>query len=119
MSIGSAVTAVLGYLVAVSGGIFIGYSDEHASEPQGTVLALLALTFVMGLVQPVRAWRWPILVGLWVPLLDFLLAAPGSPEPHGGGLHGFWSYLALLAFVEAIGFGGAYVGAGLRRLAFR
>lgn len=116
MSVGSTLPAILAYLVAIGGGIFIGYSDKHATEPQGTVLALLALTFILGLVQPVRAWRWPILVGLWVPFLDFLLP---PTEPGGGGLHGFWSYVALVAFVELVGFVGAYSGMGLRRVAFR
>ncbi|MGH9434031.1 MAG: hypothetical protein ACRD3T_21080 [Terriglobia bacterium] len=118
MTISSTLTPVLGYLVAIGGGMFIGYSDKHASEPQGTVLALLVLTLILGLAQPARPWRWPILVGLWVPLLDSLLPTR-TPESNAGGLHGVWSFLALLLFVEAIGFVGAYAGMGLRRAAFR
>lgn len=102
-------------VVAVAGGIFIGYADSHSDDAGITLLALLVLTFMLGFVGPRRAWRWALLAGIWVPLLDWILP-PAELAPRDPGLpRTALSFLALTAVVMAGCFAAAYAGALVAR----
>jgi hypothetical protein len=43
-------------ILALSGGIFAGWVDFNNNEPQAAVRVNLAVTFLLGLILPKRAW---------------------------------------------------------------
>jgi len=98
---------LLPYIIALGAGLLIGYGDLNAKEVQGTVLIILVLTFLFGVLLPRHAWRWALLIGLGVPLINW-----------GGlifGYHGLptglpWHLDTLIALIPA--FIGAYCGVG-------
>lgn len=97
--------------LAVLGGFIAGAVDFRNDEPQAAVLVILAFAGLLGFVQPKKAWRWGIIVGLGVPVVYLIATALGYqsksiPEPG-------W-YASLIALIPA--FLGAYGGALLRKL---
>jgi len=92
--------------LAFTGGIFAGWVDFNNDEVQAAVLVILVMTFLLGMVEPPRAWLWAIIVALCLPW--FYLVARGlgyqpvSPPSPG------W-YASLIALIPA--FIGAYAGA--------
>ena len=97
--------------IALAAGVFAGWVDFNNDEPQAAVLVILVVTFVLGMVQPGKAWLWAIIVSLCLPGV-YLLAhglgyQPVSPPSPG------W-YASLLALIPA--FIGAYAGVLLRML---
>jgi hypothetical protein len=104
------------YCIAVGSGLLIGYADvTRIKEVTVTVLLLFTVTFLLGMAQPRGAWRWPLLVNLWVPILS--LAGPwvGLAEASLDMPRTIPSYLGLTAFVIVIGLAGAYAGVLVRR----
>lgn len=57
-------------------GIVIGLTDLR-SDVQFTVLLLLAFGFFAGYAKPKNAWIWALLLGIWVPLVEFTALAIG------------------------------------------
>jgi hypothetical protein len=93
-------------------GLGIGWLDLHTSEVTVTIVALLLTGVLLGLLQPVAAWRWAVLLALGLPvvaLMGHLLRVP-TAEPIR-----FDPRITLVAF--AFGFVGCYIGVGLRRIA--
>jgi hypothetical protein len=93
-------------LLAFAGGIFTGWVDFNNDEVQAAVLVILAVTFLLGMILPRRAWLWAIIVALCLPGV-YLIAVglgyqPVSPPSPG------W-YASLIALIPA--FIGAYTGA--------
>jgi hypothetical protein len=89
-------------------GIYASYIDRHnAHEVYPTLLVAAVGSFGLGLIRPLGAWRWALIIGLAVPFagplltLSARLAIPGN-----------W---AILAVVSAPGLVGAYAGSFLRR----
>ncbi len=104
------------YCIAVGSGLLIGYADmTRIKEVIVTVLLLFTVTFLLGMAQPRGAWRWPLLVNLWVPILS--LAGPwvGLAQANPDMPRTIPSYLGLTAFVIVIGLAGAYAGVLVRR----
>ncbi len=97
-------------LLALLGGLFVGYIDSHASEVQATLMVMLPITFVLGFIEPKRAALWALIVGLSVPVSYLWLLATGqhytAPPPNG--------FTTLIALVPA--FVGTFSGAILRRI---
>jgi len=54
-------------ILALSGGIFAGWVDFNNNEPQAAVRVNLAVTFLLGLILPKRAWLWAVIVALCLP----------------------------------------------------
>jgi len=75
------------------------YTDDTGVE----VAFLLAITFILGLLHPRRAWQWALMVGPALPIADLIT---GTPAPKG-----------LVLVLIAIGLVGAYAGALLRKAA--
>jgi hypothetical protein len=106
------------YALASALGIFVFYSDavitaSNDDGPKFTLIFLAASGFIMGCLQPVKAWRWAVAVGIWLPVL-YIASKAFHLVPVGSS-----SYAKLLIFVPiglipaAIG---SYAGALLRRL---
>jgi hypothetical protein len=89
-------------------GIITAIIDTGSSEVQFPAFMLVAFGLFLGFAHPARAWRWGVLLGVWIPLFAgasvFLrhetLSALGQRAS------------ALIAFVPA--FLGVYAGAGTR-----
>ena len=116
------VTLALG-LAASSGGLAIGWMDTHNDEASVTVAALLVLRSLVGCIDRSgtrRAWLWALLIGVWVPVLSYVLPPLGFAPVNPGLPRTVPSYLALAAFVFvaciAGGYAGAWAGRGIRRV---
>jgi hypothetical protein len=95
------ITGPLLGLSAVVLGLLIAWVDTWPTwDDTGiTVAALFLACAGFGAIRPAHAWRWALLVGIWIPLLNIALHQ---------------NYGSLLALVFA-GLG-AYAGAFARRL---
>jgi hypothetical protein len=100
--------------LAVAIGLGIGWLDLHATEVIVTILALLLAGLLLGLLQPIAAWRWAVLLALGLPamaLIGRLLRVPTAEpirlDPRVA--------LAALAFALV----GCYSGVVVRRIAAR
>jgi hypothetical protein len=96
------------YLFAIFLGIMVGWFDLRADEVSLTVLLLVVFGLFLGFAQPRHAWRWALLLALWVPLGGFVVHAWGlinvvAHEPN-------W-LPSLFAFIPALlgAYGGAFV----------
>jgi len=116
---GTVITILLA-IPALAGGIFIGYADSRSDDPAITLLLLGAFTFVLGALGPRRPWLWPLLVGIWVPLLDIVLPRLGLvPRDTAGSPLTVLNALGVLGVVMAACFAGSYAGALIVRAARR
>ena len=97
-------------VLAVIGGFLAGAVDFNNDEPQAAVIVIVAFTILLGFIQPRRAWRWALIVGLGVPIVYLIATALGYhsksvPEPG-------W-YASLIALIPA--FISTYCGVLLRK----
>jgi hypothetical protein len=102
------------YLFALFLGLVIGWLDIRSVEAQPTVLLLVVCGLFLGFSQPTHAWRWALLLAVWIPLGGFAALAIGlrTPAPDEPGVIG-----SFIAFVPA--FIGTYVGVLLNRASSR
>ncbi len=101
------------WVLAAALGAFIGYGDLHTDDTGIIAGLIVASAFVLGLLRPVHAWRWPLILALAIlgaEVYSYYAVAPRS------GLKTVASFAALFAFVTAIGLAGAYLGVGARKL---
>ena len=98
-------------IVAVAGGAWIGYADSRSDDVFITLGLLMGFCFLLGLTGPRRPWLCPLLVGIWVPVLDAVLPRFGLVPQRPGESFTFLSALAVTAVVMAVCFAGAYLGA--------
>ncbi len=82
----------------------IAFCDLHSKEVQGSVLLLLIVCGLLGWAQPARPWRWALLVGVWLPVSEFIAQAVRYPTAYP--LNPPTSVIALIP-----SFIGAYLGA--------
>ena len=98
--------------VALAGGAWIGYADSRSDDVFITLGLLFGLSLLLGVAGRRRAWLWPPLVAIWVPVLDAVMPRLGL-APHRPGEHfTFLSALAVTGLVMAVSFAGSYLGAG-------
>jgi hypothetical protein len=102
------------YLFALFLGLVIGWIDMHSIEVQPTVLLLLVFGLFMGFAEPKHAWRWAILLAVWVPLGGFAAQVVGlrTAAPAEPGV-----FASFIAFIPALI--GAYGGALVKRASLR
>jgi hypothetical protein len=100
---------VLCLLAGIAFGIYGSYVDRRsATEVYPTLCVVLAGSFVLGLIRPAHAWRWAMVVAVWVPFLGAL------PEvAHRMVSPGAWAILGILMVPGLIG---AFGGSALRRI---
>ena len=95
------------YLFAVLTGLLAGFVDIKARDLLLTALFVLAPCMLLGVLRPARPWRWVVVVGICVPLVDLIAHAWLRQQPYGGQTYG-----ALLVFLPGIA--GAYGGSIMR-----
>lgn len=96
--------------IAVIGGFLAGAVDFNNDEPQAAVIVIVVFAGLLGFIQPIKAWRWAIIVGLGVPAVYLIATALGYhsksvPEPG-------W-YASLIGLIPA--FISTYCGVLLRK----
>jgi len=95
----------LGALLGIGAGIL----DVEAGDLLLTALFVLCSTILLGALRPERPWRWILVVGVFVPVLQLLAYLFLTEKPYPAQL-----YESCLGFLTGIA--GAYGGSVLRRL---
>ncbi len=113
------ITTALLSILALAGGIFIGYADSHSDDEFITLGILAGFSFLLGVLGPRRAWLWAVLIGIWVPLLDSVLPILGFAPTRPGESFSLLTALAVTALVMTVCFAGAYAGAFISRSVHR
>jgi hypothetical protein len=95
---------VLYYLLAALAGALAGWLDIKVGDLLLTAMAVLSANMLLGFLSPRRPWRWVLVVGIFVPVVDWLAYFFLSQKPERAQI-----YESFLAFVPGIA--GAYGGA--------
>jgi len=97
------------YLLAAASGVLAGWLDIKVGDLLLTAMAVLAANMLLGFLSPRRPWRWVVLVGVFVPLVEWLAYFCLSEKPERAQI-----YESFLAFVPGIAgaFGGS-IGRGV------
>ncbi|MGD0470755.1 MAG: hypothetical protein ABSA54_20450 [Terriglobales bacterium] len=92
------------YLLAVMSGALAGWLDIKVGDLLLTAMVVLAANILLGILSPRRPWRWVLLVGVFVPVVEWLAYFFLSQKPDRAQI-----YESFLAFVPGIAgaFGGA------------
>jgi hypothetical protein len=96
------------YLLGAFLGICVGVLTVEIGDLLLTALAVLACTMLLGFLSSQRPWRWTVVVGIFVPLLQLLAYLVLTEKPYRAQI-----YESFLAFFPGIA--GAYAGAFARR----
>jgi hypothetical protein len=97
------------YLLAVMLGALAGWVNIKVGDLLLTAMVVLAACMLLGILSPRKPWRWVLLVGVFVPVVEWLAYFFLSQKPERAQI-----YESFLAFLPAIAgaFGGA-MGRGL------
>ncbi len=98
------------YLLSLFLGLIVGWLDLKVTEVSVSILMLLTFSFFAGFAGPHRAWRWSLLIGIWVPLFALVASSAGVTHPTPTEL--ITSWIALVPTLV-----GAYAGAIISRAA--
>ncbi len=96
------------YVFAVFAGVFAGWIDIKVGDLLFTALLVLAPCMMLGLMRPHRAWRWAVVVGICVPVVELLGYLALTQRPYRAQI-----YESFLAFLP--GMVGSYGGAMLKQ----
>jgi len=92
------------YFLAVLAGVAAGWLDIKVGDLLLTAMVVLAANMLLGFLSPRAPWRWVVLVGAFVPVVEWLAYYFLSEKPERAQI-----YESFLAFVPGIA--GAYGGA--------
>ena len=92
------------YLLAAMSGALAGWLDIKVGDLLLTAMLVLAANMLLGFLSPRRPWRWVVLVGVFVPLVEWLAYFFLAEKPARAQI-----YESFLAFMPGIA--GAYGGA--------
>jgi hypothetical protein len=92
------------YLLAVTSGVGAGWLDIKVGDLLLTAIVVLVANMLLGLLSPRHPWRWVLLVGVFVPVVEWLAYFFLSEKPARAQI-----YESFLAFVPGIA--GAFSGA--------
>jgi len=92
------------YLLAAMLGALAGWLDIKVGDLLLTAIVVLAANMLLGFLSPRRPWRWVVLVGVFVPVVEWLAYFFLQQKPERAQV-----YESFLAFVPGIA--GAYGGA--------
>ena len=97
------------YLLAALSGAAAGWLDIKVGDLLLTAMVVLAANMLLGFLSPRKPWRWVVLIGAFVPIVEWLAYYFLSEKPTRAQI-----YESFLAFVPGIAgaFGGA-VGRGV------
>jgi hypothetical protein len=94
------------YALAALSGVLAGWLDIKVSDLLLTAMVVLMANMLLGFLSPRRPWRWVLLVGVFVPIVEWLAYFFLSQKPERAQI-----YESFLAFVPGIaGAYGASVG---------
>jgi hypothetical protein len=94
----------LQYLLAAACGVMAGWIDIKVGDLLFTAMIVLASCMLLGFVRPRRPWRWVLLVGMFVPFVEWLAYILLAQKPERAQI-----YESFLSFLPGIV--GAYGGA--------
>jgi hypothetical protein len=96
-------------LLAVMLGALAGWVNIKVGDLLLTAMVVLAACMLLGILSPRKPWRWVLLVGVFVPVVEWLAYFFLSQKPERAQI-----YESFLAFLPGIAgaFGGA-IGRGL------
>jgi len=97
------------YMLGAVLGICAGVLDVKIGDLLLTALFVLASTMLLGALRPQRPWRWVIVVGMFVPIVQLLAYLFLTEKPYRAQV-----YESFLGFLTGIV--GAYGGAVGRRV---
>src|SRR5580658_500676 len=95
------------YLLAVLSGSLAGWLDIKVGDLLLPAMVVLAANMLLGFLSPRQPWRWVVMVGVFVPMVEWLAYYFLSEKPSRAQI-----YESFLAFLP--GFAGAY-GASVGR----
>jgi hypothetical protein len=97
------------YLLAVMLGALAGWVNIKVGDLLLTAMVVLAACMLLGILSPRKPWRWVLLVGVFVPVVEWWAYFFLSQKPERAQI-----YESFLAFLPGIAgaFGGA-MGRGL------
>jgi hypothetical protein len=103
------------YLLAALGGVLAGWVDIKVGDLLLTAMIVLGSCMLLGFVRPRKPWRWVVIVGVLVPVAEFLAYYFLSQKRERAQI-----YESFLAFMPGIAgaFGGA-LGRGVVDNLFR
>jgi len=97
------------YPLAAVFGALAGWLDIKVGDLLLTALVVLVANMLLGFLSPRKPWRWVLLVGAFVPVVEWLAYFFVSQKPERAQI-----YESFLAFVPGIaGAYGAAVGRNL------
>jgi hypothetical protein len=97
------------YLLAALFGTLAGWLDIKVGDLLLTAMVVLLANMLLGILRPRRPWRWVLLVGVFVPVVEWLAYFFLSQKPERAQI-----YESFLAFVPGIaGAVGGSMGRGL------
>ncbi len=85
------------YLMAISFGVFAGWMDIKVGDLLFTALIVLASCMLLGFVRPVKPWRWVLVIGIFVPAVEWLAYYFLAQKPERAQI-----YESFLAFLPGI-----------------
>ena len=92
------------YLLAVLSGALAGWLNVKVGDLLLTAMTVLAANMLLGFLSPRRPWRWVLVVGAFVPIVEWLACFFLSQKAERAQI-----YESFLAFFPGIA--GAYGGA--------
>ena len=102
------------HIFAAFFGLLAAFIDSQAGEVQIPALLVLSFSFFLGVLHPVRFWRWAVLTGGGIPLLAFIkyfLYSSAALEPHAT----FVSQVVGSCLALVLSFVGCFVGSLIGR----
>jgi predicted MFS family arabinose efflux permease len=97
------------YGLAATLGALAGWLDIKVGDLLLTAMVVLAACMLLGFLSPRRPWRWVVVVGIFVPAVEWLAYWFLSEKPERAQI-----YESFLAFVPGIaGAYGAAMGRGV------
>src|SRR5450755_1604749 len=92
------------YVLAILSGALAGWLDIKVGDLLLTAMGVLSANMLLGFLSPRNPWRWVVIVGVSVPLVEWLAFAFLTQKPERAQI-----YESFLAFLPGIA--GAYGGA--------
>jgi hypothetical protein len=92
------------YLLAALSGMVAAWVDIKVGDLLLTAMVVLAACMLLGILCPRKPWRWVLIVGAFIPIVEWLAYFFLSQKPDRAQI-----YESFLAFVPGIAgaFGGA------------
>jgi hypothetical protein len=92
------------YLTAALAGALAGWIDIKVGDLLLTAMVVLAACMLFGILRPRKPWRWVLIIGLFVPAMEWLAYLFLLQKPERAQI-----YESFLAFLPGIAgaFGGA------------